>query len=198
MTPTLDSIIDGVIARELHQSERGKPWADVRAREHPADRGGLTKAGITVTTLGEWRQLGRRATRVELESMTEDECRAIYRARYARPFEGIPEPLRSLMVDWAVTSGHDDPTKALQASLRSRGVYGGAVDGIFGAKTRAALLRDQHQRETYQDVFKARIAFYRDLALRDPEVRTFLETHPRTQLHFLAGWQNRALEFALS
>lgn len=195
--PTVDAIIDAVIARELHASERGQPWSAVRAREHPADRGGWTKAGITVKTLGQWRHLGRQATRAELEAMSEEEAREIYRARYVRPFEFAAEPLKSLLVDWGVTSGPDDPSRALQTALRDRGVYTGPIDGICGAWTKAALLRDQEHRTTYRDVFRARVVFYVRLALRDPDVVAFMDAHPSTQLRNLAGWVNRALEFSI-
>lgn len=196
MTPTTDQIIDGILERELHPSERRKPWDAVVARERAADRGGWTRAGITAKTLGLHRKLGRQATRAELDAMSEQECRAIYHALYVGPFAMVPEPLRSLLVDWAVTSGPDDPTRALQRALAARGVYADAIDGIFGLNTRAALIHDPDQHATYRDVLRARVRFYVALALDDAAVARFLEAHPTVNLHNLRGWVNRALEFA--
>jgi lysozyme family protein len=129
--------------------------------------------------------------------MTLDECRAIYRTKYVGPFALVPEPLRSLLVDWAVTSGHDDPTRALQRALRARGVYVDPIDGLFGPKTRAAIVHDPQPRETYRDVFAARIRFYTMLGLNDPDVVDFVDKHPKTQLRNVVGWINRCLEFQL-
>jgi lysozyme family protein len=195
---TVEQLVDRIIQREVAPRERGRPWADVSAHGVVSDRGGWTKAGVTVLTLGQWRKLGRQATRQELESMTEAECRAIYAEGYVKPFEFVPDPLREQLVDWAVTSGHARPAQALQDALQERGTYLGKIDGVLGPKTREALLQDPEPRRTYNDVLKARLAFYRDIALRETDVRMFLHDHRSSQLHNLAGWQNRALDFVLS
>lgn len=164
---------------------------------HPADRGGPTKYGITARTLADWRGLDRLATAEEVQALDIDTARAIYRTRYVTPFDWLSDPLRSLVVDWAVTSGSDDPMRALQVSLRQRGIYNGPVDGIAGPRTKGAVVVDSDPRRTYLDVFTARVRFYAHLALDDPKVRAFRKEHPDTQLEFLAGWMSRALEFVL-
>ena len=54
---TDDAILEGVLVRE-------GGFAD-----HPADRGGATRYGITAATLGSWRKLGRQATREEVRAL---------------------------------------------------------------------------------------------------------------------------------
>jgi lysozyme family protein len=57
-------IIDDIIRREGG------------AVDHPSDRGGQTKYGITKATLSEYR--GRQVSGVELFALTEQEAREIY------------------------------------------------------------------------------------------------------------------------
>jgi lysozyme family protein len=63
----IDTILDEIIRREGGYVN------------HPADRGGPTKYGITAQTLGRWRKLDRPATATEVKALTETEARAIYR-----------------------------------------------------------------------------------------------------------------------
>lgn len=185
MTLPIDQIIDSVLRREGGYID------------HAADRGGPTKYGITAGTLGEWRGWNRPATRREVKALDLETARAIYRKKYVAPFESLPEPLRSLMADWTVTSGSDDPVSALQAALQRRGIYTGRIDGVIGPKTRAAVVADPDQRRTYLDVLAARIRFYVRLALADKKVVAFRHAQPDTDLENLAGWTNRAVEFLL-
>lgn len=72
---------------------------------HPADRGGPTKYGITASTLGEWRKLGRTATEEEVQALTEQEARQIYFTNYVqRPGLDViqDQKLLGLLVDTAV------------------------------------------------------------------------------------------------
>ncbi len=187
---TIGTIIRDVILRE----SGGRPFAAARAELHPADKGGWTRAGITAVHAGEFLELGRPATPDELNAMSEAQGFAFYEQRYCRPYIGVPEPLRTLLIDFSVTSWHDDPTKALQTALVRRGVYSGRIDGVMGPKTRAALVRDPDARQTYRDVFAARIRYMLDVAF-DAQVAVFLQTHPTSQLHFCRGWIYRSLEF---
>lgn len=186
---TAESIIRDAMRRE------GWQHGDAKLINQASDKGGLTRGGVTASSWGDYLGLGRPATAAELQAMTEAQAEAFYTRRYLLPFESVPDPrLRALMVDWAFTSWLDDPTKALQTSLQKRALYGGAIDGIFGPRTKAALAKDLDRGQTYRDVLTARIVFYRQLAY-DADVRLFLKLHPRTQLHNMAGWLNRCLEF---
>lgn len=187
---TTADIIQGVILRETG----GKRFSQARAELHPADKGGWTRAGITAVNAGEFLELGRPATPDELNALTDAQGFAFYEQRYCRPYMGVPEPLRTLLIDWSVTSWHDDPTKALQTALVRRGVYAGRIDGVLGPQTRAAMVRDPDARQTYREVFAARIQYMVHVAF-DADVKAFLKGHPRSQLHNCRGWINRSLEF---
>lgn len=188
--------MDPDIETVLREGLRREGWP-APAAKHPADRGGWTRGGITAGNWGAFRRLGRPATPGELDDITEAEALDFYYRQYVKVpgYDGVPDGrLQALLVDWAFTSWHDDPTKALQQSLADRGLYAGAVDGAFGPKTRAALSADRDPRQTYRDVYNARIDFYVDLAL-DKHARALMRQNKRTQLHFLRGWVRRCLEF---
>lgn len=180
---TVDAIIGDVLRRE--------GWPEYSDR--PSDKGGPTKGGITLATLADW--LGRPASVAELRALGETEARAIYKKRYVfnHKLDAIADPfLLALMVDWTVTSWIDDPVKALQAIL------GVTADGRFGAQTRAALANVADKRRVYVEMIKARGRFFCDIALRhDADVAAFLKAHPKSQLHNLAGWTNRNLDFVV-
>jgi lysozyme family protein len=64
--------------------------SDLLAREggfvnHPADRGGATKFGITQDTLSAW--LGRAASVEDVRALTASEAGAIYRQRFIRDLD---------------------------------------------------------------------------------------------------------------
>lgn len=113
MTET--EIFDGLLARE------GGLRDAVKRPDGSVDP--LTYRGVTVNTLGLWRQLGRPATRAELLGMTDAETRAIYRVLYIDGPGFTPtlvpyEPLRLQLVDFGVTSGPERAVRWLQRLLR--------------------------------------------------------------------------------
>lgn len=190
---TVTQIIDGVLARE------GWPQLTNRA----ADKGGWTKGGITTTSWGQYAHLGRPATPAELNAITESQARGFYFDRHVMPYQDVPDvpdPLRTLLADWSVTSWHDDPTKAVQVQLAKLGLYKGAIDGGFGPLTKAALqtffgVPSNDARAFYLEIVKARIRQLVNEALDDGAVQQFLQDHKNTDLSNLRGWVNRGLEF---
>ena len=80
--------------------------------EHPMDRGGATKGGITQRALENWR--GRRCTRAELKRLTEEEALAILRRRYVE-VQGINTlsdgDLQEQVIDDGVLSGPQTAVK---------------------------------------------------------------------------------------
>ena len=164
---TIDAIIDGVLEREGGFSDRLQ------------DRGGPTNRGITAVTLGQWRKLGRPATREEVRTLTEAEAWEIYLHEYviAPRFDRLPADLRPLMVDFGVHSGPARATKALQRAL------GVVADGVIGPKTMAALIK-ANWRELYRAVLKERGELLAALMQQDPSQRVFA-----------AGWMRRLMEF---
>jgi len=164
----IDTILDDILRREGGYVN------------HPADRGGPTKYGITAQTLGSWRKLGRPATVAEVQALTETEARAIYRQNYITGpgFEAITHPgLLHLLVDAGVHSGPRRAVQWLQAAL------GITADGVIGPKTRAALTAAD-QGVLYGKVLGQRLRHLGQLITHDPR-----------QSAFAAGWMNRMAEF---
>jgi lysozyme family protein len=168
--------VDGILARE------GWPYYSNRA----ADRGGPTKGGITLSTLTAWR--GAPQMIADLQALTEAEARLIYRERYLKPWEFVADDrLFEALTDYAVTSGHDDPTKAVQTAL------GVTVDGILGRITRAAVVH-ANQEWLRRAVIGYRVRHMVDLALNDPKLKALIRGHNDLQILNLRGWISRAIE----
>lgn len=166
--------------------------ADIIEREggfvdHPADRGGPTKYGITLRTLRAERPL---ATVDDLKALTKDEAAAIYRQRYLFDygFDRIKDAsLRALVVDSTVhhgagrPEGHGGPEKVGSIHLLQRAM-GVDDDGIFGIITeRAANLSPNLTRRA---MVRERSLFMARIVVNDP-----------SQLPFLIGWLKRAFQF---
>jgi lysozyme family protein len=134
---TTSEVIDGVLEREGGYSD------------HPSDRGGPTKYGITALTLGEWRRMGRPATRAEIKALEPDEARAIYTRRYVEPFAWVPFD-----------------------GLRVQ-VLGVTPDGIVGQRTRSAL-NAWPWRLVNNGVVAARVRLMSNIADEDESQRDFL------------------------
>lgn len=168
--------------------------ADVLRREggfvdHPADRGGPTKYGITLRTLADWR--GAAVTREDIRALSSDEAAAIYRRRYVEQpgFTAVADDrLRAFLVDYAVHSGPATAVKALQRALHVE------PDGVFGAQTKAALA-GADAAAVYGAVYRQRQALFLSLALDEIPTHVYLRTHPSVQLQNLRGWMNRLAEF---
>jgi len=163
---TTESIIDEILRREGGYID------------HPDDRGGCTKYGITVDTLGLWR--GRTATCADVALLTKDEAREIYRVRYIQQpgFAAVrDDQLRALLIDWGVNSG---PRTAIRELQRVLGV---TVDGTLGPQTRAAL-DARASADVFRLLLQARLYFVADLVQRFPAQRVFA-----------AGWMRRIGEF---
>lgn len=173
-------IIAGILEREGGFSDRS------------ADRGGPTQYGITKATFESY--IGRSVSLEEFKMRcTVPVATTIYESRYLPPWAWIDDQrLRVLLVDWAVTSWHDDPTRALQR------VVGTVVDGKLGPRTKAATLALIHAGKGEQvraAVLKLRMQFYVRLALSDNAIRLTMQVNKTLQIHNLGGWLNRCAEF---
>ena len=168
---TLDQVISDVLKRE-------GGFVD-----DPADRGGATNMGITAAVLGEWRKLGRVATRAEVAALTEPEARAIYMKRYViDPGFGTiaDDALCAQLVDFGVVSG---PARAIRWLQRVLNV---PATGLMDAATKAAFAA-MPSRLVNDALVAARLYMIDDITDGDA-----------TQKKYEEGWENRALAFFLS
>jgi len=168
---TDETIIDAILKRE------GSAYTN-----HPADKGGPTKYGITQGTLSEW--YGRAATVAEVRALTESAAREIYQQNYIRKpgFDVVQDArLRGLLVDCGVNHGPRTAIKLLQRAL------GVADDGVFGPVTKAALAKSwstEWASKLYYLLAAQRIRLYGRIITDNP-----------SQAVFAAGWAARCAEF---
>lgn len=162
----LDDFIHGIIRREGGYVN------------HPADRGGPTKYGITLANYRRWTK-NPKVTAEELSRLTVDDAIKFYRWYFAEcKIDDLPSELLPLALDLCA---HHSPrgvstiltrVAAFYDDTRPRGqVFHGLVEQ-FGPLTTEALIT------------LSRIAYFRELCNRDP-----------SQKAFLLGWLNRCAEF---
>lgn len=174
MTPQMISaIVDSIIRKE------GTVYTN-----HPKDKGGPTKFGITQRTLSNWRK--KPVTSADVQDLTEAEAREIYAKNYITGprFDLINDgQLAGLLIDWGVTSGPDDAVKGLQTVLGQMGAQV-KIDGILGPITAGAANAHPHRKELMNHIVAARVIFHVDDVQKRPD-----------QLVFIEGWVRRALSF---
>jgi len=163
---TDDEILNKILEEEGGYSNRA------------SDRGGPTKYGITATTLGLWRRLGRQATRKEVQDLTPDEAKAIYRMKFIMPLSWITDPnLRAQAIDFGVNSGPGVAVMKIQSLL------GVTVDGIVGPETLAAMTK-ANPKLVNNSLVASRI-----------HLLSGIVDHDATQVANLHGWVRRAVSF---
>lgn len=141
---------------------------------HPADKGGATKFGITRGTLA--RSRGRAVTVQEVAELSLEEAMDIYRRDYVQApgFMLLKDPqLIEQMVDAAVNHGPAQAVKMLQRAVKSQS------DGILGPRT-LARCSDLPLAVLYSRFMIERLRFFAAILNRD-----------QSQSIFAAGWANR-------
>lgn len=141
---------------------------------HPADRGGPTKYGITLRTLSQWRK--KTCTADDVKNLTEAEAIQIYKAFYWDLVMG--DSIKSyavavMLFDQAVNRGISSAVKQAQK------VAGVIADGVMGPGTLKALNSIQES-SFVKSYAAASRSFYESLVTNDP-----------SQSVFLKGWLNR-------
>ncbi len=146
--------------------------------DHPADRGGATNFGITAATLGDWRGLGRPASREEVKALTEREARAIYTKRYLKDpgFDQIKNAkLRDLLLDCAVHHGPSRAKRWFEEAMSGPSV---------GRKAPSLRMTAATAQKVRMAILAKRIIFFGELITNDPR-----------QAVFAKGWMRRVAEF---
>lgn len=146
--------------------------------DHPLDRGGPTKFGITMATLAKWTD--SIVTPSDIKALTPDVASMIYLRYYVQEpgFELINDDrLRGLVVDSAVHHGQAVVIKWLQMIVEV------PVDGVLGPKTTAAI-NSESAHSLYLLLIARRIRYMGTIV-----------NHDRSQAEFIEGWLNRATKF---
>ena len=160
-----------------------------RFTDHPKDRGGPTRWGVTIPALVEYRRdvggyVPRTADerREAIRLLTKEEARAIFEWLYVdKPrFGEIKHPeLRALLIDTGVLHGRRRAGRWLQSVVSTK------QDGRVGPITLGAI--DGRQwRQVYKELLTRRYLGFATFVKRRPD-----------QLVWLRGWTNRANEFLL-
>ncbi len=180
----IEAIADAIVARE------GGYVND------PADPGGPTKYGITLSTL---RRLGLDLNRdgkvdlADLRRMSRRKAREIFiRDYFFRPrIDMLPEALQPSVFDMYVNAGAN-AVRILQRLLNDMG-HKVKIDGLIGPQTaRAAQLAAEEAPAHLADAYGiARRNYYYALADRYPALRKFARRRDGGK----GGWIRRAEEF---
>ena len=168
--------------------------------DHPADRGGETYRGIARNFHPDWRgwgvidELRTRCGRdfpacLERDDFLQAHVRGFYRKNFWEPCgaEMIEEyQAARRYFDMAVNLGVSAAVRAMQNALRLLGWDPGAVDGVMGPRTGAALRAQGAAREGWLRL---------ELLLRGLQARHYvvLAERDESQRVFLVGWLRRAL-----
>ncbi len=160
----LEKILDEVILAE------GSAYTN-----HPNDRGGPTKYGITLATLKSI-PLYEDATENTVKNLTLEIARNVYKNIYAYQFLFIADPIVfKFIFNGAVQHGTGGMIKVVQKAL------GLTADGVLGPVTKAALISAQKDTPKFlSKLIAARCNYYANILMRDSSQRVFA-----------AGWLNR-------
>ncbi|WP_207485971.1 glycoside hydrolase family 108 protein [Arenibaculum pallidiluteum] len=161
-------------AAELKQDTFDKCVEVVLAAEggyvdDPDDPGGATNFGITKATLEAWRE--RTVTKAEVEALSRNEAKEIYRARYWLPMRcnDLPPGVDLMVFHFGVNAG---PSRSVKLLQRAAGV---TEDGSVGPLTLKAIA-ETDCKDLVDALSRLQGEYYRSLS-----------TFPK----FGKGWLNR-------
>ncbi|CAN5118689.1 hypothetical protein BH11PSE10_BH11PSE10_09220 [soil metagenome] len=156
---------------------------------HPNDRGGPTNFGITLRTLAAWRS-PLPVDVPDVRNLRIDEARQIYRGNYfTRPkIDQLPALIQPVMFDMSINHGPAAAIKLLQQVLNDKGRACG-IDGGIGDETLrcAEAACKAFGKDLVNALVAKRISLFEKIVAGDESQRVFL-----------AGWLNRAKEFAVA
>jgi lysozyme family protein len=165
---------------------------------HPADRGGPTKFGVTQDALRRWRRRFNAQAIVnsaDVAALTIDEARQLYVTEYITGpgFDRIKHPvIREFVIDSGVQHGQKAAVKFLQQCIG-----GLTIDGVFGPKTENVVntVADGSPAAFYADLIAVRLEYYGAIVAHDPKLATVKEFGIRLQAENALGWARRMGEF---
>lgn len=151
-----------------------------RYTNHPLDRGGPTKWGITLKAYQSL--VDENATETTIRQLTEAEARAFYNRFYVvEPgFDKVHPLVQPLLIDCGVNHGTKRAAKWFQKAV------GATQDGVIGPKTLEAQMVAPPT-STYLNICAYRFRFYGAIVGRD-----------HSQATFISGWNNRGSKFLVA
>lgn len=143
--------------------------------DHPNDRGGLTKWGVTQASYSDWRRDRGLPVR-SVAQMDRQEMRTIYQERYWNPSSAgaFDLPMACALFDAAVNHGPERAKRLMQEALGAL-----RVDGLIGPATVARVQALGVQQAALMFCSR-RWRYFQAIARANPSQRVFL-----------AGWRNR-------
>lgn len=155
---------------------------------HPNDRGGPTKYGITIKTLENW--LGRKATIADVQALDIETAHEIYAQVYfyAPRINSLPNSVQALVCDMAVNHGPRRAVRMTQEVVNLAGFGPIDEDGVLGPQSARAIARASSEMGPFfiNALVERREELYRSIVRNDP-----------SQKAFIRGWLNRAEEFRI-
>lgn len=147
--------------------------------DHPSDRGGRTKYGITEATFRTYQEKFNVMRGVLIDDLTRAQAIVIYRALYWRYDAVNSGVIGTKLFDIGVNCGLTAAVAIVQAALVLSGVPVD-VDGLWGPKTLAALNRADEDR-LFSAMVLYQADYYVDITFARP-----------ANLAFIRGWLVRA------
>lgn len=143
---------------------------------HPHDRGGPTKYGITEAVARRHGYSG------DMMRLTVDFARRVYRADYWDRIAGddLPPAIAAEVFDTAVNMGAETAAKFLQRALNALTPHTLAIDGAIGPATLAAL-------DTYLKTRDEKVLLAALNGLQAERYITLTESRPENK-SFVYGW----------
>ena len=128
-------------------------WSD-----NPADPGGATMKGITLTTYREWKR-NPYITKEQLKAIPDADVQALYKQNYWDKIQGdnLPSGVDYAVFDCAVNMGVGRASKLIQEAA------GVKADGAIGQQTLAAI-KAVNPQELIDKFSQLKDNFYRSLA----------------------------------
>lgn len=143
---------------------------------HPSDRGGKTKFGVTQATLDHHNR--QRDDKLSLRALTIKQAADVYYHEFwlAMRIDKLPLMVQGLMFDWGVHSGFF-AIRSMQRHLKLK------PDGVVGPRTRAAVVSEMRVNGPKY--------LRRSLAIRRMKHLCRLVRRDRKQGDFIVGWFDR-------
>lgn len=174
---TIKQIITDIIAKEGGYNN------------HPLDKGGPTKYGITRISYAEYfKRHYENIGADDIKAISKDLAEKIYYTLYyVRPnINKLPELIQPVILDMAVNHGRRGAIKMLQQTLLDDGYIFSQPDGIIGEKTIDAAEKAVTELGTHliDNLINTRLDYYNNIISNDP-----------SQSAFKNGWFARAESF---